>query len=84
MTIEYSKVESEEVSPMELSLNPQDYLIFSLRTTMICTDCQKPLTWHKSDKSITLRCGCGCRIIYSKVNNIKLSRWIPKEKYKKV
>jgi len=81
--VKYSAVESGEVTPLEIELNPQDYLIFDLRKQVICTSCQTPLTWRKTDKSITLRCKCGCRIFYPERNAKRLSVWISQEEHDK-
>lgn len=81
--IEYSEVESDEINPLEIQLNPQDYLIFDLRKKVVCTDCESLLSWKKTPKSITLRCKCGCRIFYPPRNNVRVSRWISKEMYGK-
>jgi hypothetical protein len=84
ITLNYSDVESEEINPFHLAENPSDYLIFEIRKGFICTKCEKPLTWYKSKRCITLRCGCGCRIFYPKnEKGLKLSTFISKEEYEK-
>jgi len=84
VVVDYSPVESEDINPFLISANPSNFLIFNLTNPFICTNCQKFLTFHKSDKCITLRCSCGCRIFYPKnEKGIKLSKFISKDDYKK-
>ena len=82
--ISYSEVENRELDAINLTENPEKYLIFDLSSKFICIKCEKILSWHKSPKSITLRCGCGCRILYpANPDGLKLSTYISSEEYKK-
>ena len=80
----YSQVEDEEVSAYELAQRGHKYIIFSLESNFICMKCDKPFTFHKSQKCITFRCGCGCRIFYPKnKDGIRITNLITKDEYKK-
>jgi len=83
IVIDYSEVESDYIDVDELVKNPSQFLILDLKTVINCRKCRKRLTIRKSEKNITLLCGCGCRILYpkNKDGNI-VSNWIPKEDYK--
>jgi len=82
--VNYSEVENREVTALDLIENAQKYIIFDLTSKYICTKCQKLLSFHKSTKCITLRCGCGCRIFYPiNSDGLKLSTFISAVEYKK-
>jgi DNA-directed RNA polymerase subunit RPC12/RpoP len=80
----YSEVENKDVDLSSLVDSPEKYLIFDLSTKYICIKCQKVLSFKKSIKSVTLRCGCGCRIFYpSNSDGLKLSTYVSSVEYDK-
>ena len=80
--VEYSEVESEEVTAQELRDNPENHLILDLKNIINCKRCRKRMTIKKNKNNITFLCGCGCRVIYPKNKDGNLvSNWIPKEEY---
>lgn len=84
VTIEYSGVETEFVDPFELAENPEDFLIISLKSLMICDRCHQSFTIKKGVSFISFRCGCGCRIIYPRnEKGVMKTTFVSREEYEK-
>jgi DNA-directed RNA polymerase subunit RPC12/RpoP len=82
--VSYSEVENKDLDLNDLASNPEKFIVFSLEQKYICIKCQKVLSFKKSLKYITLRCGCGCRIFYPvNPDGLKLSTYISGTEFNK-
>lgn len=82
--IDYSAIENDEISVLDLVNDPSSFLIFDLKDTAICDTCHSKLTWKKSKNCVTLLCGCGCRMWFNKKpDGTRITKFVSKENYLK-
>lgn len=66
----------------DLTENSDSFLIIDLRTVQVCNKCHSKISYRKTEKYISMRCGCGCRVWYAKDSRgIIISTWVTKNEH---
>ncbi len=83
--LDYSQVEQEEISVLDLTESPEKFIIFDLDDKVFCDTCHSKLTFKKLKSCVTLLCKCGCRIWYEqKKDGTRMTKFIPNKDYEGV
>lgn len=66
----------------EMMNEPDRFIVWDKTDKRICTKCHKPFTLNANENRTTLRCGCGCRIIYPPNEyDVRMVTYVSREEY---